>query len=193
MADKRVTITIEAIDKASSTFKNIGSQLSALGKLADIKGLSNLGNTVNNIGKAFSTIKGKAGIAAAGITLAVNGFNKLYTASKQNFINGLSKIGNVCKTIVSGITGAGKAFLSFAGNIANADLSFAGLAKTSMGYDQTLERIGIKAGATDGEMAKLGKTIQTLTTDTVYSMDEIAGAAEYMVQNGRTASQVVEE
>ena len=193
MADKRVTITIEAIDKASSTFKNIGSQLSALGKLADIKGLSNLGNTVNNIGKAFSTIKGKAGIAAAGITLAVNGFNKLYTASKQNFIDGLSKLGSVCKTIVSGITGAGKAFLSFAGNIANADLSFAGLAKTSMGYDQTLERIGIKAGATDGEMAKLGKTIQTLTTDTVYSMDEIAGAAEYMVQNGRTASQVVEE
>ena len=193
MADKRVTITIEAIDKASSTFKNIGSQLSSLGKLADIKGLSNLGNVVNNIGKAFSGIKSKAGLAVAGITLAVNGFNKLYTASKQNFINGLSKIGSVCKTIISGIAGAGKAFLSFAGNIANADLSFAGLAKTSMNYDQTIERIGIKAGATDSEMAKLGNTIKKLTTDTVYSMDEVAGAAEYMVQNGRTATQVVDE
>ena len=193
MADKRVTITIEAIDKASSTFKNIGSQLSSLGKLADIKGLSNLGNTINSIGKAFSGIKSKAGLAVAGIALAVNGFNKLYTASKQNFINGLSKIGSVCKTIASKVVSVGKAFLSFSGEVANADLSFAGLAKTSMGYDQTLERIGIKAGATDGEMAKLGKTIQTLTTDTVYSMDEIAGAAEYMVQNGRTASQVVEE
>ena len=193
MADKRVTVTIEAVDKASSTIKSIGSQLSSLGKLGDIKGLSNLGNTVNNIGKAFSTIKGKAGIAAAGITMAVNGFNKLYTASKRSFIDGLSKIGNVCKTIVSGIIGAGQAFLSFAGGVANADLSFAGLAKTSMNYDQTIERIGIKAGATDSEMSKLGSTIKKLTTDTVYSMDEVAGAAEYMVQNGRTATQVVDE
>ena len=193
MADKRVTVTIEAIDKASSTIKSIGSQLSSLGKLGGIKGLSNLGSTIDSIGKAFSGIKGKAGIAVAGITTVVGGFNKLYTASKQSFIDGLSKLGSVCKTIVSGIAGAGKAFLSFAGSVANADLSFAGLAKTSMNYDQTIERIGIKAGATDGEMKKLGKTIQTLTTDTVYSMDEIAGAAEYMVQNGRTASQVVEE
>ena len=193
MADKRVTVTIEAVDKASSTIKNIGSQLSSLGKLGDIKGLSNLGSTIDSIGKAFSGIKGKAGIAVAGITTVVGGFNKLYTASKQSFINGLSKIGNVCKTIVSGIAGAGKAFLSFAGNIANADLSFAGLAKTSMNYDQTIERIGIKAGATDSEMSKLGSTIKKLTTDTVYSMDEVAGAAEYMVQNGRTATQVVDE
>ena len=193
MADKRVTVTIEAVDKASSTIKSIGSQLSSLGKLGDIKGLSNLGNTVNNIGKAFSGIKGKAGIAATGITMAVNGFNKLYTASKQSFIDGLSKIGNVCKTIVSGIVGAGKAFLSFAGGVANADLSFAGLAKTSMNYDQAIERIGVKAGATDGEMTKLGDTIKKLTVDTVYSMDEVAEAAEYMVQNGRTATQVVDE
>ena len=193
MADKRVTVTIEAIDKASSTIKSIGSQLSSLGKLGDIKGLSNLGNTVNGIGKAFSSIKGKAGLAVTGITMAVSGFNKLYTASKQSFIDGISKIGNVCKTIVSGLLGAGKAFLSFAGNIANADLSFAGLAKTSMNYDQTIARIGVKAGATKGEMSKLGSTIKKLTTDTVFSMDEIAGAAEYMVQNGRTASQVIEE
>ena len=193
MADKRVTVTIEAIDKASSTIKSIGTQLSSLGKLCNIKGLSNLGNTINGIGKAFSSIKGKTGLAVTGITLAVSGFNKLYTASKQNFINGLSKIGNVCKAIVSGIAGAGKAFLSFAGNIANADLSFAGLAKTSMNYDQTIARIGVKAGATKGEMSKLGSVIKKLTTDTVFSMDEIAGAAEYMVQNGRTASQVIEE
>lgn len=193
MADKRVTVTIEAIDKASSTIKSIGSQLSSLGKLGDIKGLSNLGNTVNGIGKAFSSIKGKAGLAVTGITMAVSGFNKLYTASKQSFIDGISKIGNVCKTIVSGLLGAGKAFLSFAGNVANADLSFAGLVKTSMNYDQTIARIGVKAGATKGEMSKLGSTIKKLTVDTVFSMDEIAGAAEYMVQNGRTASQVIEE
>ena len=193
MADKRVTVTIEAVDKASSTIKSIGSQLSSLGKLGDIKGLSNLGSTIDSIGKAFSGIKGKVGIAVTGITTAVNGFNKLYTASKQSFIDGLSKIGNVCKTVISGVLNAGKSFLSFAGNVANADLSFAGLAKTSMNYDQTIERIGIKAGATDGEMAKLGNTIKKLTTDTVYSMDEVAGAAEYMVQNGRTATQVVDE
>lgn len=193
MADKRVTVTIEAIDKASSTIKSIGSQLSSLGKLGDIKGLSNLGNTINGIGKAFSSIKGKAGLAVTGITMAISGFNKLYTASKQSFIDGISKIGNVCKTIVSGLLGAGKAFLSFAGNVANADLSFAGLVKTSMNYDQTIARIGVKAGATKGEMSKLGSTIKKLTVDTVFSMDEIAGAAEYMVQNGRTASQVIEE
>lgn len=193
MADKRVTVTIEAIDKASSTIKSIGSQLSSLGKLGDIKGLSNLGNTINGIGKAFSGIKSKAGLATTGITLAVSGFNKLYTASKQSFIDGISKIGNVCKTIVSGLAGAGRAFLSFAGNIANADLSFAGLVKTSMNYDQTIARIGVKAGATKGEMSKLGSTIKKLTVDTVFSMDEIAGAAEYMVQNGRTTSQVIKE
>ena len=46
MADKRVTVTIEAIDKASSTIKSIGSQLSSLGKLGDIKELSNFGNNL---------------------------------------------------------------------------------------------------------------------------------------------------
>ena len=79
MADKRVTVTIEAIDKASSTIKSIGSQLSSLGKLGDIKGLSNLGNTVNGIGKAFSSIK--AYLITSPIPLIYSSSGKVFKAS----------------------------------------------------------------------------------------------------------------
>ena len=200
MADKRVTVTIEAVDKASATIKNVSSQLSSLGKLSGLSGLSKAGSTINSIGNAMSSIKGKASLAVAGITMAVNGFNKLYSASKQNFISGLSKIGNVCKVIAGKVVSLGKSFLGLVSQVSNSDLSFGGLIKTGLSYDQTLERISIKsqkagesAAQHEANMKQLDNTMRTLTADTIYSMSEIADAAEYMVQNGRSTTQVINE
>ena len=182
MADKRVTVTIEAIDKTTSVIKSIEQALSGLGGKAS-KGLAQL----SELGTTGGTLKAVA-----------KGFKEIDAATRMGggitqYKNALNDVTGVVKNVIGGTVELGKAFLSFSGNVANADLSFAGLAKTSMNYDQTIERIGVKAGATDGEMSKLGSTIKKLTTDTVYSMDEVAGAAEYMVQNGRTATQVVDE
>ncbi len=182
MADKRVTVTIEAVDKASSTIKSIEKALSGLG------------------GKGAKELKqlSKIGTTAYALKTVAKGFKQIDAATRMGgglaqYKNALNDVTGVVKNVIGGTVELGKAFLSFSGDVANADLSFAGLAKTSMNYDQTIERIGVKAGATEGEMAKLGSTIKKLTTDTVYSMDEVAGAAEYMVQNGRTATQVVDE
>ncbi len=182
MADKRVTVTIEAIDKTTSVIKSIEQALSGLGgkaskSLAQLAALGTTEGALKSVAKGFKEIDAATRMGG-GIT---------------QYKNALNDVTGVVKNVIGGTAELGKTFLSFAGNVANADLSFTGLTKTSMNYDQTIERIGIKAGATDGEMAKLGNTIKKLTTDTVYSMDEIAGAAEYMVQNGRTATQVVDE
>ena len=246
MADKKVTVTIEAIDKASSTIKNVssqlnslgklsglsglsttikdvgsqlnslgklsglnglsatikdvGSQLSALGKLSGLSGLSKAGSVINSMGNAMSSIKGKAGLAVAGITMVVSGFNKLYSASKQNFISGISKIGSVCQAITNKVISLGKSFLGLVGQVSNSDLSFGGLIKTSLSYHQTLERISIKSQKVgestaqhEANMKQLDSTMRILTADTIYSMSEIASAAEYMVQNGRSATQVMNE
>lgn len=172
MADKNATIVIEAVDEASQTIANIAKELAGLAD-TDFGGLSGVLGTVTE------------------------GIQKLNDATRfggglQQYKVALNDVGNVAKSIISGTIGVGATFLDMAGSVANADLSMQGLAKTAMSYDQTLQRIGIKAGGSAADLEKLDGVMKQLTTDTVFSMDEIATAAEYMVQNGMSVTEVID-
>ena len=77
MADKEVKVTIKAVDEATKVINTVSKSLNDLGKASGLKGLSELGGSLGNIGKVFSGIKGKTGIAIAGITATVAGYNNL--------------------------------------------------------------------------------------------------------------------
>lgn len=172
MADKNVTVVIEAVDEASQTIANIARELQGLA------------------GIEFNGLSGVLGTVADGIQ-KVNDATR-FGGGLQQYAVGLKNLGELSKGIVGGMLDVGATFLDMTGSVANADLSLQGLAKTAMSYDQTLERIGIKAGGSAADLEKLDGVMRKLTTDTVYSMDEIAQAAEYMVQNGMKVNEVVD-
>ena len=172
MAEKNVTVVIEAVDEASQVIANVAKEL---GNLAGIE---------------FNGLSGVLGTVAEGIQ-KVNDATR-FGGGLQQYGKGLKNLGELAEGIVGSILDIGDTFLDMTGDVANADLSLQGLFKTAMGYDQSLQRIGIKAGASSEELDKLDGVMKKLTVDTVYSMDEIAAAAEDMVQNGMSASEVIE-
>lgn len=183
MADKKVTVTIEAVDKASQVIEQISKQLENLAG-ASKGGFSSIAGIGKSLFKGFQQIdkmtrKG-GGLKAYG--------------------NALSEIGSIAGGVGEATLAFGQGFLSVAEDVSGADLSLQGLIKTGLNYDQTLERIKIKskkAGETtqkhDSDMQKLDTTMKQLTTDTIYSMDQVAGAAELMAQNGRSATEIIQE
>lgn len=192
MADKRVTVTLEVKDNnATAKIKSFSQQLQSLGKISGLKGLSNLGSTIDGIGKAFSTIKGKASLAVAGITTAVNGFNKLYTASKQSFIDGLSKIGGICKTVVGALGNVAKGFLDIVGKVTGADLSFSGLAQSAIDYEQNMKKVETITGATGKTLKDLGDKATKLGRDTSFTAGQVASGMVEMAQQGWKAKDIL--
>lgn len=182
MADKKVTVTIEAVDKASQVIGDISKQLEELAGTS--KGLLTTAGAVKTLGKGFQKIDS--------LTRKGGGI--------QAYKNALSEIGSIASGIGGATLALGQGFLSITEDVSGADLSLQGLIKTGLNYDQTLERIKIKskkAGEStqkhDSDMKKLDGTMKTLTTDTVYSMDQVAGAAELMAQNGRSATEIMQQ
>ena len=176
MADKKVTVTIEAVDKASQVIAEVSKQLeslSGIGKGGGFKNLATLGGALKTFQQLDKITRKGGGLTA--------------------YKNALSEVGAIAGTIFNGTLSLGSSFLELSGEVANADLSLQGIIKTGLNYDQTLERIKIKASATGGEMSKLDKVMREQAAGTVYSMDEVAGAAELMAQNGRNATEIMQQ
>ena len=208
MADKEVKITISAIDKFSSTFNKLDDNLAKAGKaseklagafddFAQASGSSKL----KNVAKEFATIAvgmqttaGRAGLAVKAISSLVQGFNKLYSASKQNFASGLEKLGNVFGTILDGLGSLTSGFLNFLSQMTGADLSIAGLAQTATAYDEAMQRV-IQIADTGtrsaGEAyAFLGNKAKKLAINSQYSTLEVAQGMQEMAQAGMNVQQV---
>lgn len=176
MADKKVTVTIEAVDKASQVIAEVSKQLeslSGIGKGGGFKNLATLGGALKTFQQIDKITRKGGGLTA--------------------YKNALSEVGAIAGTIFNGTLGLGSSFLELSGEVANADLSLQGIIKTGLNYDQTLERIKIKSRATGDQMTKLDKAMRQMTAGTVYSMDEVASAAELMAQNGRNATEIMQQ
>ena len=191
MADKEVKVTIKAVDEATKVINTVSKSLNDLGKASGLKGLSNLGSSLGNIGKVFSGIKGKAGIAIAGITATVAGFNKLYTASKQSFIDGISKIGNVCKMALDGLMSLGSGFIGLVEKVTGADLSFSGLAQSALDYEQQMKNVQVITGANGKTFADLEAKAQELGRNTSFTAGQIASGMKEMAQQGWEAKDIL--
>ncbi len=195
MADKRVTVTIEAIDKATAVFKNINKEIGNLGKTGtDINSsFGKLGTTIAKFKSAMTSTKGQIALAITGFAKMGLAIDKIYQASKQNFTEGLQKLVSFCGTVISALGNVALKFRDILQAVTGTDLSLAGLIKTGVGYEQALARISMKSGETGYMIEDLGVVIQDLTERTVFSATEIAAAAENMIQNGRSVEEVISD
>ena len=176
MADKKVTVTIEAVDKASQVIAEVSKQLESLSNIGSGGGFKNL-STLGGVLKTFQQID-KITRKGGGLTA---------------YKNALSEVGSIAGTIFNGTLSLGSSFLQLTGDVSGADLSLQGIIKTGLNYDQTLERIKIKSGATGKEMTNLDKAMREMAAGTVYAMDDVASAAELMAQNGRSATEIMQQ
>ena len=195
MADKRVTVTIEAIDKASAVFKNLNSEISNLGKAGTNINTSfgKLGTTIGKVKEMMSSTKGQIALAITAFGKMGLAIDKIYQASKQNFTEGLQKLVSFCGTVISALGNVALKFRDVLQAVTGTDLSLAGLIKTGVGYEQALARISMKSGESGAMIEDLGVVIQDLTERTVFSATEIAAAAENMIQNGRSVEEVISD
>ena len=182
MADKKVTVTIEAVDKASQVIGNISKQLENLSSIGGkgSKGLLSTSGAVTTLAKGFQFLDK--------YTRKGGSLHPLKSYGKA-----LSEIGSIASGVGKATLAFGQGFLSVTEDVSGADLSLQGLIKTGLNYDQTLERIKIKSGATGKEMTNLDKAMRQMAAGTVYAMDDVANAAELMAQNGRSATEIMQQ
>ena len=217
MADKRVTVTLECVDNATKKIEQTGKAIDNLSKNAksiDVSSISKASSAMSDLAKWSSAVKfdglakvssfaseaaaslakssSSAELAVRSIAELVKAHQQLYQASKQSFVEGLNGILDVTGSVIDGIVGVGRSFLDLTRNVTGSDVSFRGLAKSALDYEQSLKRIEVKSGTTGVKMKELDDTIQNIALNTTYSTSEIAAAAENMVQNGQKVTEVID-
>ena len=217
MADKRVTVTLECIDNATKKIEeatksidnlskkagNISSsgldkmtsgfkELQSVAKALNFNGLEKVADFAANAAKGLASAKNGAELAYQSIKTVITGLSQLYQASKKSFIEGLNGILKVSGSVIDGLVGVGKGFLDLTRHVTGSDVSFKGLAKSALDYEQCLKRIEVKSGETGVKMQELDDKIQNIALNTTYSTSEIAAAAENMIQNGQSVTEVID-
>ena len=217
MADKRVTVTLECVDNATKKIEQTGKAIDNLSKSAksiDVSSISKASSAMSDLAKWSSAIKfdglskvssfaseaaeslakssSSAELAVRSIGELVKAHQQLYQASKQSFVEGLNGILDVTGSVIDGIAGVGRSFLDLTRHVTGSDVSFRGLAKSALDYEQCLKRIEVKSGETGVKMQELDDKIQSIALNTTYSTSEIAAAAENMIQNGQNVTEVID-
>lgn len=217
MADKRVTVTLECVDNATKKIEQTGKAIDNLSKSAksiDVSSISKASSAMSDLAKWSSAIKfdglskvssfaseaaaslaksnSEAELAVRSIAELVKAHQQLYQASKQSFVEGLNGILDVTGSVIDGIVGVGRSFLDLTRHVTGSDVSFRGLSKSALDYEQCLKRIEVKSGETGVKMQELDDKIQNIALNTTYSTSEIAAAAENMIQNGQKVTEVID-
>ena len=217
MADKRVTVTLECVDNATKKIEQTRKAIDNLSKSAksiDVSSISKASSAMSDLAKWSSAIKfdglskvssfaseaaaslakssSSAELAVRSIAELVKAHQQLYQASKQSFVEGLNGILDVTGSVIDGIVGVGRSFLDLTRYVTGSDVSFRGLSKSALDYEQCLKRIEVKSGETGVKMQQLDDTIQNIALNTTYSTSEIAAAAENMIQNGQKVTEVID-
>ena len=217
MADKRVTVTLECVDNATKKIEQTGKAIDNLSKSAksiDVSSISKASSAMSDLAKWSSAIKfdglskvssfaseaaaslakssSSAELAVRAVGELVRAHQQLYQASKQSFVEGLNGILDVTGSVIDGVVGVGRSFLDLTRHVTGSDVSFRGLSKSALDYEQCLKRIEVKSGETGVKMQQLDDTIQNIALNTTYSTSEIAAAAENMIQNGQKVTEVID-
>ena len=205
MADKEVKITIKAVDEFSKAFNKLDDALSKASKaseklaggfddFANASGsnkLKHMANTFGEIAEGMTTIQGRAGLAVRGISTVIQNFNKLYSASKKNFAEGLQMLGKVASSIGSVIGKVAGGFVNLLQSVTGADLSFGGLASTVANFEENMTRVGVLTGANSDGLHKMTEKAQELSMKFGRSIDEVSSGMIDMASAGFNVSQIL--
>ena len=188
MEDKKVTVTLKAVDEASDTIKDVIKQISKLGQTGNLDGLA---GKLQKVTKMFGGMKSASALALAGIVGLVKGYDQLYQASKQNFISGLNKIIGVAQKVAQALSGLFSGFMGLVSNVTGQDLSFGGLVQSALDYEHQMNRVKAVVQASDKQFADLDQKAQDLGASTIFTAGQVASAMEELGQNGMDADKIL--
>ena len=170
MADKRVTVTIEAVDNASDTISKIGDMLDDLGGSSTIGKIKGLQTALGGVKKGYEGIVKLTGL---------------------DYGKGLRQIGDVASLALSGITSVASGFVGLVEASTGADLSFRGLMASATGYEQTMKQVKAITGANEEQFGRLGEVAEELGAKTIFTQQEIAEGMQWLGQNGQKAEAII--
>ena len=205
MADKEVKITIKAVDEFSKAFNKLDDSLAKAGKaseklagafddFANASGsskLKNLSSTFAEIAEGMQTVQGRAGLAVRGVTTVITAFEKLFSASRKNFAEGLQKLGKVASTIGSAIGAVGSKFMDILQAVTGADLSFTGLASTVANFETNMQRANVLTGAGTDGIERLNNKAKLMAMEFGVSIEEVSAGMVEMGSAGFDCGQVL--
>ena len=170
MADKRVTVTIEAVDNASDTISKIGDMLDDLGGSSTIGKIKGLQTALGGVKKGYEGIVKLTGL---------------------DYGKGLRQIGDVANLALSGITSVASGFVGLVEASTGADLSFQGLMASAVNYEQTMTQVKAISGATEEQFGRLGEVAAELGEKSIFTQEQIAQGMQWMAQNGQSVESII--
>ena len=207
MSSKEVKIIISAVDNFSKAFNQLDDEITQLGKatekissafddFANASGSSKLqkmASTFADISSSLGTVQGRAGLAVRAVSEVVQAYVKLYDASKKNFVSNLELLGKVFGTIGSAVAGATSKVADFLSQLTGIDLSFTGLAQSSVKFGEELKRAYYTAGRGGDDLKnKMKGAAQEVSMQYGRSLNEVAQGMQEIASAGMDAEQVVE-
>lgn len=187
MANGKITIEVDLKDKdVKQNLKELESSLKDLGSLNDV--FKNLGNSTSIFSKTFGSLSKvmtstSAGIVA-GIGAIVVAFDKLYDASKKNFLNNIQNIGNALKPAASMINAFASETLQVFSNITGFNFSFSSLISEAIEFESSMTRVSSIMGVTGQGIKELSDSAREWGASTRYTATEVAEAYKYMGMAG---------
>ena len=170
MADKRVTVTIEAVDNASDTISKIGDMLDDLGGSSTIGKIKGLQTALGGVKKGYEGIVKLTGL---------------------DYGKGLRQIGDVANLALSGIASVADGFVGLVEASTGADLSFQGLMASAVNYEQTMTQVKAISGATEEQFGRLGDVAVELGEKSIFTQEQIAQGMQWMAQNGQSVESII--
>lgn len=155
--------------------------------------LNNLefGNAMNLAGNALrgfaqqvvSRIPAQVKVAVVAITALIAAINKLYQVGKQNFLEGLSNIGNKLQPIVDIVKSFGQEVKAAFEDITNTQLDLSSLMAIGPKFEYQMQRVGSIAGSNTQQLKKLTDEAERLGGSTQFTASQVAEAFEYMARH----------
>lgn len=198
MADGKVVIDVvlndsefkKGMDDIANSLKSITSILKGFGSFfGNI--FSTLGSKISSLNSLWgnlSKVIGSTGaIATTAVAGLVVGFNSLYEKSKQNFGEGLQKLGQVASAVGKVIAGLAQDFLGFMNQVGNMPLSFGDILSEFAAYQSTMQEVLAISGATKDEFRQMNQIAQELGRTTQFSASEAASGLKMLSMAGWSA------
>ena len=163
--------------------------------------LNNLefGNAMNLAGNALrgfaqqvvSRIPAQVKVAVVAITALIAAINKLYQVGKQNFLEGLSNIGNKLQPIVDIVKSFGQEVKAAFEDITNTQLDLSSLMAIGPKFEYEMQRVGSIAGSNTQQLKKLTDEAERLGGSTQFTASQVAEAFEYMAMAGYNTDEML--
>lgn len=191
MADGEIKIKVVLDGKdAEQGIKALEVTLKSLSGVSSVFG--KLGGAVGTFGKSFQTlggiIGGTAGKVTAGLGLVVAAYDKLYEASKQNFIGNLEKYGQVFVKIGSIAANVAGQVVGALASIGGAPTSIEDVITSFANFTNRMQEVRAITGATNSEFEQMYNLARKLGRDTLFSSLEVADAFKALGMAGMSVT-----